>query len=332
MNRFDQIVVVSLNSAVDRVVEVPDFRAGGHQRGIRRDRYPAGKAINVVRAMAALGQPATVTGFVGEAEAEWYQRFLLAKGIDDCRLIPVPGFTRENITIVDPNAPGTDTHLMEQGFTVSDGDSAQLQDVLSSVAAAGHLVAFCGSLPSGMCEKQFAELIRLCLDRGADVAVDSSGDALRVSSGLPLWLVKPNQQELAELVGQPLQTHEQQLAATAGLAERIRWVLVSLGAEGALLVDSRIARRAVLPLGSEEVVGTVGCGDILLGGFLAGWQGAEWQGTEQQRVSAAASEALCRGVAAATFAATQLTPTISAENVQALEERVEISNIERHDA
>jgi len=332
MKRFDQVVVVTLNPTIDRVLEVSDFRAGGHQRCVRRDRYPAGKGINVVRAMASLGQTATLTGFVGEAESEWYQQFLLGEGIEDCRLISVPGFTRENITVVDPNAPGSDTHLMEQGFTVMADELAQLRDSLGPLASAGNLVSFCGSLPPGVSAEQFAELIRLCLDSGAEVAVDTSGDSLRASARLPLWLVKPNRQELTELSGHTSQTDELLLSSASLLAEQIRWVLLSLGGEGAVLVDSRIARRAVLPLRTEEVVSTVGCGDILFGGFLAGWQGAEWKEGDLQEVPDPASEALRRGVAAATFAATQLTPTIALARVQALEPDVEISNTDLPDA
>jgi len=323
LNRFDQIMVVSLNPAVDRVVEVPGFRAGDHQRGNRLARYPAGKATNVARAMSALGQPPAVSGFVGEAELQWYQQFLLGEGVEDCSLIPVAGCTRENITVVDPLAPGADTHVVEQGFSVAAADVARLRDALGAFAGTGRLVAFCGSLSPGLSVEQFVELQRLCLQGGAEVALDSSGAALRAGAELPLWLVKPNRQELAELTGSPLETHAEQRAAAATLARRIRWVLVSAGAEGAMLVDAAGSRQAVVPLAAEKVVGTVGCGDVLLAGFLAGWQGAIWQGADS-KVQDRASDAVRRGVAAATCAATRLMRTIDAQSVEAYEQEVEL--------
>lgn len=251
---------------------------------------------------------------------EWYKHFLLEEDVEDCRLLPVAGFTRENITIVDPQAPGSDTHVVEPGFSVTADDVARLRDALGALAVAGRLVAFCGSLPPGLTVDQFSDLLRLCLDGGAQVAVDSSGDALRAGAELPLWLAKPNRQELSEWIGTPLQTHQQLLDAATVLAQRIRWVLLSVGAEGALLVDSHGSRQATLPLAAEKVIGTVGCGDVLVGGFLAGWQSAF------PEVHDAADVALRRGIAAATFAATQLTPAIAASSVEESEKDVLISS------
>jgi len=322
---FDQIIAVSLNPAIDRVVEAPGFQAGGHQRVRRVARYPAGKAINVARAMAALDQQAVVTGFVGEAEAAWYRQFLQEEGIVDCRLTPVKGSTRENISIADPLSTNTDTHLIEEGFTVTSSDVAQLRDVLGSFAIGGRLIAFSGSLPTGLSVEQFTELLQYCLDSGAEVAVDSSGAALSAAADLPLWLVKPNRQELEEMAGSSLQTYEQQKDIASKLAQRIRWVLVSAGAEGAWLFDKHNSRRAVLKLPADEIVGTVGCGDVLFGGFLAGWQHASRSDTAPDAESPAA-DALRHGVAAATFSATQLMRAVDATNVKRLEPDVKVSD------
>ena len=328
MKPFDTIVAVALNPAIDRIVEVPGFHAGGHQRGRRLTRYPAGKAINVARTMAMLGQPCVVSGFVGRAEEDWYRTFLQEQGRDgsgpliDCRLVPVAGHTRENISVVDPLSPDSDTHIIEQGFSVKESDLDRLQEVLSPFAAPGRLIAFCGSLPEGLSADRFGTLLRFCLDRGAAVAVDSSGEALRVATQLPLWLVKPNREELAELMGRPLNAEDEQLAAATELARTTRWVLVSAGAEGAMLVDKKGNRRALLSIPSESVVGTVGCGDALVGGFLAGWQAApstDRPATERHLA------ALRRGVTSATFAATQLGRKIDLEQVERLERDVRLT-------
>ena len=56
---------------------------------------------------------------------------------------------------------------------------------------------------------------------------------------------------------------------------------------------------------------------------LAGWQGAIWQGADS-KVQDRASDAVRRGVAAATCAATRLMRTIDAQSVEAYEQEVEL--------
>src|SRR5262249_35769920 len=101
------------------------------------------------------------------------------------------------------------------------------------------------------------------------VAVDTSGAALKAVVGAGPMVVKPNLDELAELVGRRPQTLADVIeAADAVRGEGARAVLVSLGGDGAVLVDNHGARHG------ETIVdrprNTVGAGDALLAGFLAG--------------------------------------------------------------
>ena len=337
METFSKIIAVTLNPAIDRVIEVPGFHTGGHQRGKRRARYPAGKAVNVARTMAMLGQTCTATGLVGQPELPWYRNYLAqqssapsatsAEPLIDCRFVGVAGHTRENISIIDPQTTGSDTHLVEQGFAVRPEELSELREVLSPLARQGCLVAFCGSLPEGLTTSHFEKLLELCLDGGASVMVDSSGEALRAAAQFPLWLVKPNREELAELVGQSIDSPAQQHSAARKLAQTIRWVLVSNGSEGAMLVDEQQSWRAKAEIAPEDVVGTVGCGDALVGGFLAGWQQADREGDSGGDSDQPPLAALRRGVATACFAATQLSRNVDFAEVAALEERVALSPI-----
>ncbi len=327
MKSFQRVVAVSLNPAIDRVVEVPQFRAGAHLRGRRLARYPAGKGVNVARAIVSLGQDCTVTGFVGRGEQAWYGEYLAehaaAAGSEiDCRFVAVEGRTRENISVVDPQAPVADTHIVEEGFPVAATDLRHLQDHLAELAAAGSLVAFCGSLPQGLSIEAYVDLLKQCLAAGADVAVDASGDALRAAAELPLWLIKPNRQELAELTGRTTQGRDALLAAATPLAATIENLLVSTGGEGAMLVRQDRVLSACLDVAASEIVGTVGCGDVLLGGFLAGWLAAAAvaeDASAQKTNREIERTALRRGVAAATRAATRLGRQIDVADVAAAE-------------
>ena len=60
-----QIVSVTLNPAVDWVLEAPNFKVGSHIRARRIGWYPAGNGINVSRVLATLGTRSVATGFIG---------------------------------------------------------------------------------------------------------------------------------------------------------------------------------------------------------------------------------------------------------------------------
>jgi 1-phosphofructokinase/6-phosphofructokinase 2 len=106
-------------------------------------------------------------------------------------------------------------------------------------------------------------------ERGIRVAVDSSGAPMARAVAARPHLVKPNHEELAELVGHPLPTLGDVHAAALDLvAGGIEVVAVSLGADGALLVtaDELVHARASI----TAPLSTVGAGDCMLAGLLDG--------------------------------------------------------------
>jgi fructose-1-phosphate kinase PfkB-like protein len=56
------IVVLSMNTAVDRLMLVPDFTSGEVYRARRSEHFAGGKALNVARVLRQLGEPARVVG------------------------------------------------------------------------------------------------------------------------------------------------------------------------------------------------------------------------------------------------------------------------------
>ncbi len=266
------IVTATLNPAVDRVLEVAGFQIGAHARAIVKALLPAGKGNNVARGVARLGGAAAASGFVGQNEERMFAESLGSEGVET-RFCTVAGLTRTNTTVLDPEAHTT-THLREQGFRVTAHDVRALAGLLAD--RLGELgdatLVFAGSLPPGMEPGHFAELIESCAARCASVVVDTNGPALRAAvETRSVGVLKPNLAELGELFGGPV-AREEAAAAAAGLLDRVRTVLLTLGAEGALLVEPGGAVRCRCLVEPSDVRNTVGCGDA----FLAGWlRGAE---------------------------------------------------------
>jgi 1-phosphofructokinase family hexose kinase len=270
------IITVTLNPAIDRVIEVAGFAVGAHQRGRLLDRVPAGKGVNVSRVLASLGVESIATGFVGAEELGFFEHFLAGgpeRGAGPAvrpQLLAVHGHTRENITIIDPKS-GIETHIRDLGFKVSPADVDRLRKKLNLLAKPGAVVALCGSLPPGMAIDAAVGLVDLAMAKGASVAVDGSGALLRALADRSLWLLKPNIQELAEAVGRAGDSLSDDDVVTHGraLGENAEVVIVSRGSAGGYLFAEGSVWLGQVSIDAELIRSTVGCGDALLAGFIA---------------------------------------------------------------
>jgi len=263
------IVTLTPNPSLDRTLQLAHLVRGGVNRaeGSRID--PGGKGVNVSRALARHGVKTVSVLPLGGPDGNVLADLLAAAGVE-VRRVPVNGNTRTNITVAEPD--GTTTKLNEPGPLLSVGEVADLATAVLEIADPGRWVVACGSVPLGVGHDFYAGLIGPLHARGARVAVDSSGDALRaVLAGGPRGdvpdLVKPNLEELSEAVGRPLHTLGEVVDAAGDLLSRgVGAVLASLGADGAVLVTADGARYGSARV--DHPRSTVGAGDALLAGYL----------------------------------------------------------------
>lgn len=262
------IVTVTLNTSLDRTLEVPGFAVGGHLRGRVVRVQPAGKGVNVSRCLARLGVPSVVSGLVGERELPLFEESLSGTAAS-AGLVPVADATRTNTTILDPEL-GTDTHIREAGFAVQPDELAALGETLAGLASDEAVFAFCGSLPPGLSPARLSALFAVCAAGGGRLVADLNGGDLGIALHAGVLAAKPNVEELGEVVGRDLATaSEGELVdAARGLCGRAGTLLVTRGADGALAVRPDGAFAAAADI--EAPRNTVGCGDAFLAGYLAG--------------------------------------------------------------
>jgi fructose-1-phosphate kinase PfkB-like protein len=116
-------------------------------------------------------------------------------------------------------------------------------------------------------------MITIGNERGARVILDTAGEALRQSIHARPSVIKPNRIELAELAGKSLPDVRSIAEYAVGLLDRVETVLVSLGADGMLMVNRRHVVHARPP--KVAVKSTVGAGDCAVAGFVHGMAVAE---------------------------------------------------------
>ena len=257
-------VTVTANPSVDRTVEINELVRGGLHRASAVHIHPGGKGINVARALVRNGLKARAVIPAGGVEGEQLIALLDEYNIDVVRVHAL-GSVRSNVSVIEPDA--TVTKVNEAGARLSEDETKAFSDaVLDNVADASWVVV-AGSLPPGMHDGFYADLIGLLGPCGAKVVVDTSGPALLAAVKAGPALIKPNHEELEEAVGRPLWTLRdvvdgaQELRALGAGA-----VLASLGSKGAVLVEEAGAWHADAVVTARS---TVGAGDAMLAGFLS---------------------------------------------------------------
>jgi 1-phosphofructokinase len=259
------IVTLTPNPSVDRTVFLEDLTLGSVNRSRRSWSEPSGKGVNVALALHAHGVQVCAVVTAGGPVGAQLREMLGNTGLDTA-IVPIAGEVRSNISLTQPD--GTVTKINEAGPRLS---AVECDGLLTAVAAqldtATWLVC-AGSLPSGIPDGWYAEVIDLGRRHGVPVAVDTSGLAIVQSLPAGPELVKPNLHELAELTGTVPRTLGEVVEAAQQVRRRgARTVLASLGGDGAVLVDADGALWGHAPV--SKVVSTVGAGDAMLAGYLS---------------------------------------------------------------
>lgn len=263
------IITVTLNPSLDRAVDIDELRRGDVLRATSARLDPGGKGVNVSRALLANGVPSKAVVPCGGDEGGQLVRLLQAEGVDPIT-VPIAGRTRSNLTLAEPD--GTVTKVNEPGPALSAAEFEAVTERVLAVIGPSDWVVICGSAPPALPAGSFTSLCQRLTAAGARLAVDTSGPPLREAVDAGAALVKPNREELAEVVGRPLLS----LGDVIEAAEQLRaWgagaVLASLGADGAVLVDSDGVVSGDSPVTRPR--SSVGAGDALLAGFLAAFTG-----------------------------------------------------------
>ena len=268
MSRPPRIATITLNAAIDQTASVPGFRAGEVNRVEWEQADAGGKGVNVASFLSDAGHPVAVTGLLGRDNAVLFDRLFAEKGIAD-RFVRLPGATRVNIKIVDRVGSAV-TDINFPGLTGDDDAFAAVLAAAEALAADGaEWVVLSGSLPAGLPATAYRVLTARLKAMGRRVALDTSGEPLAHALVAAPDLIKPNIDELTELVGEPLHDDADIVDAARRLQRGgVGLVAVSMGKRGAVFVDADQAIHAAPP--AITVASTVGAGDAMVAGLVHG--------------------------------------------------------------
>jgi len=267
----EQIVTIGFCPSWDMIYHVDGLEWGQHKMVDRRQVEPAGKALNVSKALAWMGLPNKAAGLWGDEDYEVMVRNVQGyAGTISIMMTETEGSTRQNITIID-KTHRREVHLRNHCNLPSEHSLTRLRLALESIVNPQSICVFAGSMPDQRFSDLVCGIISECNQRGAKIVIDSSSSIWRRFSDIGrLWLIKPNLAELSELLDRDVPDEPQSIARDArDLLDRVDNVLISRGKKGAVLVTNQGAWSGECSE-RREAVCTVGCGDYLLAGFIAG--------------------------------------------------------------
>lgn len=309
------IFTLTLNPAVDRELTVDSIEFDTVLRASEWRVDCGGKGFNVARMLKSLGVSSTALGFAAGKAGELLADKLQQLGIDT-DFVWVEGETRTNVSIVGSDN-GHYVKVNEPGPTISADDIARMKDKVKSSVSEGDWWVLAGSLPPGVPADIYGELIEIIHSAGARVFLDTSSAALAKSCGTAPLLVKPNAEEANELTGLPVESTEEIAAAARAICDKgPLHVIVSLGKDGAVLVDKEQAWKALSPEIVEK--NPIGAGDSMVAGVIWGLS----EGTD-------VAEALRRGIACGAATASRAGTAVGTlEQVNDLLKKVHLEKIE----
>ena len=261
------IYTVTLNPSIDYIVRLDTLVNGITNRTTSEEYYFGGKGINVSCVLAELDIDSTAYGFIAGFTGE-----AIEKGISNSRIrtefIKLPeGISRINIKI----KAGEETEINGQGPDIPESALNELMARLDDIGD-GDTLVIAGSVPNTLPDDIYERMLERLNGKNVRFVVDATKKLLVNSLKYKPFLIKPNRQEISEIFGVEVKSEDDTERYARKLQEMgAKNVLVSLGGEGAMLVDE-FGKKHKMGVLKEKVVNTVGSGDSMVAGFVAGYE------------------------------------------------------------
>ena len=191
------IITITLNPSLDYILQIQNLALKETQRSENTFLYPAGKGVNVSRALSRLDIPTTAWGFLGGTNGDRFMRLFEKEGIN-ANFIPCEDETRLN-TIVTEIETHKQLRISAKGPFISKDELNILYNRLRKLSSDIEFVEFGGSLSEGVPHNVYKELIELVQSNGIKCILDTGNSALIQGIEAKPFLIKPNLHELRQI-------------------------------------------------------------------------------------------------------------------------------------
>ena len=259
---YPPIATLTMNPALD-ITTTADNAVSPQKLRCDPVRYdPGGGGINTARVAHVLEAAVTAIFPAGGPIGDMLTAKLVTETGITVRQIHIAQETRENF-IVNERHTGCQFRFVMPGPRLSVAEQRDCLTQLQAAAANVRYVVASGSLPPGVAPEFYQRVADLCTRAGVRLILDTSDTGIEhIASGV--YLLKTSAKELGARIGRLLATQAERVDAARDLigAGCTEIVLITLGAEGALLVTAETARYQ--PPVTVRTNGGVGAGDGMI--------------------------------------------------------------------
>ena len=289
------ILTICPNPSIDCTIELESLNVGMLNRIQGKVETYSGKALNVAIGVSRLGEKCVATGFMFANQQRTFEHVLNKEGVR-CDFVSCEGNTRVNYKIIDKKSMLTE--INDVGEEVSGEKQAELIVKATSLAAEADIAVMSGSLPKGVASDFYGKVVGSLPERVKVVVDAEKANVLSAINARELFMVKPNIKELENFSGVKVRKIADVLTAAKVYFEKgVKYVLASLGTEGAVFTDGKDSFYC--KSASVAVNSTVGAGDSMVAAACVG----VYNGVPMREVL---KEAVAAGTAAVTTSGTNL--------------------------
>lgn len=308
------ILTVTLNPAVDKTYRTEELFCGRVNRMRSVTNIAGGKGINVSKILRQYDCEVTATGFLGGFPGQWIESELRRTGMN-CEFIKIGQETRSSMNVVADN--GYVTEILEPGPQIAEAEMEEFLERFDRLLPGSSIVVLSGSVPQGVPEDIYAELIRRAQAQGKETILDTSGELLRKGIEAAPTAIKPNRREMEYVIGHKLNGRDGLLEAAAFLRRNgVHMAAVSLGSKGLLMAGEEGLFYAKPP--RVKTLNTVVCGDCVVASMVM-----------SRTAGLGEEEMLRRAVALSAASASSLeSGSVPKELAESLYEEVEVERLQ----
>lgn len=258
------IYTITLNPSIDYILEIDEFLDGKTNRSKSEEKIPGGKGIMVSKVLKNLDVDSINLGFLGGFTGNFIREKLNELEIEE-NFTKIEDDSRINIKLKNDK----ESEINTIGPNIKESEIEEFLNYLDELEE-DDFVIISGSIPKSLGEDFYRVIVNLLEMNNVRFAIDTTGKKLYKLSAYKPFLIKPNKKELEEIFDCKLENDEKIIECAEKLIEQgAENIIVSLGEDGSIFLDENNIYKAKAISG--KVVGTLGCGDSMVGGYIYGY-------------------------------------------------------------
>ena len=307
------ILVLNLNASIDKKYKIKNIEKGTVMRASSVHNTAGGKGLHVANVATILGEDTLATGFLGGNTGDFIKDKLSEMNIKN-DFVSIKNSTRECLAFITEDLEQTE--VLEPGPELIDGELEKFLEKYKILLKDASVVVASGSVPRNLSKDIYKKLIEIAKENNKKFLLDTSGELLiKGIEGKPFF-IKPNKDEIEDIMGRKVETTEDILKEIDEFHKKgIEFVVISLGKDGSIAGYKGEKYRVKVP--KVKAVNPVGSGDAFVGGIATGIE----RGYNIEKILAFA--AAC----GTSNALEEETGVVNKETVNKLMEQVEVTKL-----